>query len=296
MIRIATVVALGFMFAARSAAAQQFSPEPLRSDATLPADDLPATRAAFLAWLADSTAPKSASMLVPAREHLYALVSNDAKARYRTTGAAYPAAASPELAELYGWAARLGTIGAGAVAAAQVETPPPSVESLAGGAFELTFAPPEYTLVAVRDGWRVRFPHYFMIGTVQRSPTGSGDTTGVVMLSTLFAPNAASLGGASQATILLLSAESSDAPAFTAFWLDRFGLSPSDTAAAAIPGAVRRYTGFDAATRMRKEIVVFVPPGRVLLAAYVGLEGTFEANRPHFADLLATLQVRSATP
>jgi hypothetical protein len=45
---------------------------------------------------------------------------------------------------------------------------------------------------------------------------------------------------------------------------------------------------------MRRLAVVRRLPSRVMVVAYLGLPGTFETNRPHFFNLLATLAPQTA--
>jgi hypothetical protein len=285
-------IVVGLTLAFSSAAgAQAFDTHPLRTPVAFPADSMPVHADGFKTWLysADSL---SESRRVAAREHLFALISEDAKMRVRAGRPPFPQEGDTALAGLFVVGHELGVPGAGLVAAALdagIATRPLAPIAMPG--FTLSFDS-LYTLVAEADGWMIRFPHYFMIGTATRQLMANGAESSIAVLSTLFAKHAGDDDpGASQATILIVSARTPPAE-MAAFWLGQVGLQPTETAAAPTPAAVRAYRGLDAATGMARELVVFAPPGRTVLILYIGREGTHAANRPHFLNLLNTLRVR----
>jgi hypothetical protein len=289
--RALPAVLLLSVFLTQAAAAQTFDSRPLRSAAAFPAYPFPTEALPLMAWLKAQAGSLPQEGVVAAREQLFAIISADAKRRVRSGAPAFPRGADTVMAQLYEWSHRLGHPGSRLVAQRLGFSPgagdPTSIET---PGFDIAFDS-LYTVVAEADGWTVRFPHYFMIGTATRQTPRNGKETSVLMLSTLFAKDSSTRPGASQATIIILSARAT-APEMTAFWLEQLGMSPSDTAAKLSPSAVRTYRGRDNDARMTKELVVFAPPGRAILAAYIGLDGTFETNHPHFLDLLRTLRVR----
>jgi hypothetical protein len=137
----------------------------------------------------------------------------------------------------------------------------------------------------------VRFPYYFMPGMLARQKLNNGIENDLVMLSTLTAANSASIGGASQATLLFASAQTPNLADFTVFWLGQLQVAPSDTAPKPVPQAMRNYRRFDPASGLWKEVAVFEIPSGSLIVAYIGLDGAYQTNRPHFLDLLASLRV-----
>lgn len=270
---------------------QTFDTRPLRSPAAFPANGLPTEASAFMAWLGAQGHTLPEEGVVVAREHLFAIISADVKERARLGTPVLPPTRDSTVALLFQWGHRLGLPGTRLVAQRLGVSPSPAdPPALQTTGFTIEFDS-LYTLVAEADGWLVRFPHYFMIGTAARQPLGNGQETSVAVLSTLFAQDSTVRPGASQATILLVSARGSTAE-LAAFWLAQLGLSPSDTVVSPSTSAVRAYRGRDASSKMTKELVVFAPSGRAVLAAYVGLDGTFETNYPHFVDLLRTLRIR----
>lgn len=278
---------------AQHVAAQAFDLRPLRAPTAFAATSMPTEAEPFMSWLSSQASALPEDGVFAAREQPFAIIAADAKRRVRSGAPTLPPSPDSLVAQLYEWGHRLGLPGSRLVAQRLGFAPssgdPKPIET---PGIRILFDS-MYTVVGEADGWMVRFPHYFMIGTASRQLLGNGAETSVVVLSTLFAKDSTVRPGASQATIMLLSA-SVPAPEMTAFWLQQLGIAPSDTAVNTSRSAVRTYQARDAQARMSKEMVVFSPAGRTILAVYVGNDGTYETNRPHFLDLLNTLRIRSA--
>lgn len=292
--KLAAIAAIAALtVSATSAAAQAFSTAPLAEKAAFPEDGLPAAPVAFVGWLRTNAASVTEGQAAMLREHLYAILSADARRRFAATGATLPARDSV-LAALYDLADRMGLPGGALVAASLFPVPKPTAPVAAvDSAFSLGFGHGMFTLAARDRGWRVRFPHYFMLARVQRERLAGGVETDVVVLSTLFAANAPAIGGASQASIMLLSSPNPDDAEFVATWMARLGFAPTlAPAESPLPGAPAYYTR-DAAMHLRKNLVILRLRRTTLVAAFIGLDGTYEANRPHFVDVLTSLDVSS---
>jgi hypothetical protein len=276
--------------ATRPAAGQGFDTLPLTIPVAFPNDSLPHTISEFLVILKHWT-PSTQAHDQLLREHLYALIAQVAKERFIRTHATDLPTRDDTLGELFAWAHRLGV--PGAIAVARALTPDITDSTpLPTPTFDLVFAASSFSLVAQQGRWMAHFPYYFMIGMATRQHLNNGLDDDVATLSTLTAANALGVGGASQATILLASAQTKDAPTFTAFWLVQLGITLADTAPKLVPQAIRAFRAFDAAANLWKELVVLQIPSGSLIVAYVGLDGTYQANRPHFLDLLGSLRVR----
>lgn len=274
------------------AASQSFSSGPLSSPSAMPSDSLPGTPQAFLGWLRAQDSSTLNSQAQEIREHVYALIGEIARRRYASTHTIDLPVGDLTLAQLFIWADRFGVPGAGTVALAINPKAPRPLTPDPGDGFQLGFSAPGFSLATNNGKWMVRFPYFFMIGPTTRQHLANGIDNDVVTLSTLTAANSASVGGASQATILLLSGQTADLPSYAAFWLQQLRISPADTAANPVPQAARTYRHFDAASHLWTELVALKIPSGSLVVVYVGLDGTYQTNRPHFLDLLASLRVR----
>ncbi len=274
------------------ASSQEFSTAPLSTPSAMPSDSMPVTPRAFLEWVRGQDSSTVAVRAQQIREHLYALIAVAVKQRFASNhGTALPMG-DTTFAQLFEWADGFGVPGAADVARAIGARSGSSFTPDPNDGFHLTFAPPVFSLASEHGRWMVRFPYFFMIGTVTRQRLANGIETDLATLSTLTAPNDRAIGGASQGTILILSAQTSDLPSYVGFWLQQMQIAPTDTVANPVPQATRSYKHFDAASRLWKELVALKIPSGSLVVAYIGLDGTYQANRPHFLDLLASLRVR----
>jgi len=286
------LVACALRVAPGVALSQGFSTAPLSTPAAMPSDSLPATARGFLDWLRTQDTATFNSHAQELREHLYALVGGIVRQRFASAHSIDVPQDDTTLAALFTWADRFGVPGAGEVARAISATAPAAMTPDPDDGFQLSLSASAYSLATEHGKWMVRFPYFFMIGATTRQHLANGIDNDVVTLSTLTAANSAAVGGASQATILLLSGQTADLPSYTAFWLQQLQISPTDTIANPVPQATRSYRHFDAASHLWTELVALRIPSGSLVVVYIGLDGTYQVNRPHFLDLLASLRVR----
>lgn len=289
---LAVVAAFAPVAVPGTANGQAFSTAPLSAPAAMPADSLPVTSPAFLDWLRTQDPSSLTGREQQVREHLYALIGSAVKQRFASTQATDVPKGDSTLAQLFSWADRFGVPGASDVAVAIGAGPTSATTSHTAAGFELSYSGSHFVLAAEHGKWMVRFPYYFMIGTITRQALANGIENDVASLSTLTAPNDSRRGGASQATILILSAQTADLASHVAFWLQQLQVSATDTMANPIAQATRSYRRFDARSGMWKEVVALKIPSGSMIVAYIGLDGTYQANRPHFLDLLSSLRVR----
>jgi hypothetical protein len=270
---------------------QQYDMGPLASPPTLPADGLPASPGEFIHWLELNAPQVPPSGQAAVREHVYALISAQVKARVAGGFPAFPPERDSVLAELFFWGDRLGVFGAYRAGRALDHVRPHLAPSnLVPPAFEIKLDSGYFTLASSHTPhWSIRFPYYFMVGAVNHQRMGTDVEGDVVVLSTLFAPNRPPIGGASQATILLIAVDSSQVTPALAYWLKQLAVSPVSSSRSSWGGAPT-YTGYDSTLSMRKEVVTLPLPTGMLLVAYLGLDGTFEANHPHFLNLLSSIK------
>lgn len=276
----------------RALSSQDFALAPLSVPAILPNDSLPGTPRAFLEWLRAQTPSALTNREQQVREHVYALIAEIVKQRFNLAQAVDLPRGDTVLAQLFSWADRLGVPGAGKVAQAIDSQFAPTTTPEPGNGFQLLFSPPAFLLATEHGKWIVRFPYFFMIGTTTRQRLANGIENDIVTLSTLTAANSTPPGGASQATILLLSGQTADLPSYVAFWLQQLQMTSADTTSNLVPQATRSYRHFDPVSRLWKEVVALKIPSGSMVVAYIGLDGTYQSNRAHFLDILTSLRVR----
>jgi hypothetical protein len=281
---VSTTLFLLLTATADPAQSQSWDPGPLKTPTPIPNDGLPSERRAFFAWLGSNPSTKSEVDVQRARERVYAYISQLAK-RY---GGFFPASSDTEAISLFTSAANLGITGPDMVvrALAPHSTAPSSTPSPEG--LSLNFHPPLYSLSSSDGNWAVCFPYYFMPAPLGRQQPANGVATELAVISTLFAADQGS-SGASQATIMIAAAPTADSAKHVALWLGQLGVAPAPLTG---PSDLGQWYTAPSQEPMRREAVVRRLPDRIVLVAYIGLPGTFEANRPHFLDLLRTLSPR----
>ena len=271
--------------------AQAPTSDPLRQPTAWPDNDLPRSVGPMGKLLAQKLRTGvDHGENEPLREQIYAIVSDLARRQYASTGSTAIPAPDSALATLFVEADRYGVVSANPIAHVlgihSAPISPPSHE------FSLELTGDRFTLSATLGRWRVQFPWYFMLWNADRVMQERTDTFDVVSLSTLTAANAPAVGGASQATILIVSRETDSIAPFIRNWLYTFGVSAWDTVPKVVPQALRSYRHVDRPRHMEMEVSVFKIPSGSLMVGYFGLEGTFEANRQAYLDLLRSMQVR----
>jgi hypothetical protein len=280
-VRLGSAIAAIALLAATSVEAQGWDHRPLRSSTPVPRDGLPVDRGAFQVWLSRNASGLSREQGQRVHERLYVYISDLAKRR----GGRFPEVADTAAFELFRFAASVGAVGADRVARAlhpnRAALPPPA--SVPG--FKLTLRPPFFALASDDGSWGVCYPYYFMAAPAGRQRASSGVVTELVVLSTLFAPDSGP-AGSSQSTVLLAAAPVIDSTKHVTTWLTQLAVSPAPAPA---QGAAGAWYASPRSELMQRLVVVRRLPTRVLVAAYLGQAGTFQSNRPHFFDLLATL-------
>lgn len=243
-------------------------------------------------WLSENLADIAAADVPAAREHLFALIDSLARSRFAAEGVLYAEEDSEDMKMLFSRAEELGAYGGSLVlnqlvgvkeAALQTKVPPNS--------FDLTLDGTDFTLTSKLAGWSVSYPYNFMLWTLADFTPPNAERTQSVSMSTGFARHTASREH-SQATILLFYSADKDTA-----WLEKdmrayYGI-PTDAVEAEIelPG-LAAYKFFNEERNLRVEYLR-IDPGETqegaLVAVYLGIDGTYQWNRPHFLDFLRSL-------
>jgi hypothetical protein len=290
---IGVCVALTLYAAVTSAGRRSYSTKPLKE----PVRDAAANVVEFTKfnnWLNanyESAPPDRRQAL---KEHLYSIIDSDIKQLHERQGVTYPSDSDIVLSGCYAWAARMGVYGANMVLdslnplKSQDATPPASLPE----SFTLILDGDLFVLSSSVDAWRVTFPYYFMLGDLRDVETTNGLRTQMAVVSTGFGRHVDGKGY-SQATIMLVFSPAGSASVFNEFWLEKFSLTKADRIAERVQHmpAYRRY---DVKSKMHTEVVFPKTGSGAMVIGYMGLDGTYQWNRPHFEDFLASLLLKSA--
>lgn len=246
--------------------------------------------AAYNNWLNENYAKLDEQRIPAARERLYYLIDSHIKHTFAGGGGVLPGKHDLTLEILFSWAVPLGVYGGNLVynavkaeksqaKAATLTLPPGEALTLNGDLFELSSD----------AGWKVSFPYYFMIGAVRDMTAQDGSRVQMTIISTGTARDS-SRTGRSQATLMLLFSPGADFDAFMAFWKAQL---PIDSGDERIPLGVRDLTSqknFDDKLRLHREMVAWKTSKGAIAVVYLGNDGTYQWNRPHFIDFVRAIQ------
>ncbi len=231
------------------------------------------------------------------REHLYYLIDSYIKNLYAKEKRIIPEQHDLVLEILFSWAERLGVYGGALVynsikSTESAEMPPlmklPDQISLEIDGDLLAIS-------AKEEGWSVKIPYYFMIWNVNDFSATNGMRTQLVTLSTGASVDK-SEAGRSQATIMLMYSPDTNLDEFSEYWKQGIGISDKAEEITIDPGNRRSLYTYDAAAKLHKEITIWREPQGAFAVAYLGMDGTYQWNRPHYFDFLRSLKVNGQSP
>lgn len=243
-------------------------------------------------WLNENHQTLTPQQRQGVREHLHVLVDSQVKEIYARDKVLLPKEPDPMLAVLFSWAGRFGVYGADEIfrrvrgnspmQAAPGPHPPAGLDvALHGDQLKVSSA---------SGGWAFAIPYHFFIFNLVNAVGNDGQRVQAALVSTGSAPDAAP-PGYSQATLALFFTPDAKPDAFSRTWLQRYGIDSAIQPKQTGSTTFESRTAYDAKTRLYKE-AVFIPSKKgVLMVLYMGLDGTYQWNRPHFLDFLANLQI-----
>jgi hypothetical protein len=236
-------------------------------------------------WLNANIQKLSYEQMKGPREHLYYLIDSRVKQLYGDEKRVLPARHDPILEILFSWSERLGVFG-GAYAFNAVKAPSSARQvarmRLPEG-IKLYLANDTFSLSS-NLGWSITFPYYFMIWNVGDFVAKGGPRTQLVALST-GASKDKSQAGRSQATLMFLFSPDKH-ESFEHYWREQLGIRPNVKLEALGVKSLQSRHVVDETTHLHKEFTSWSSPSGSYAVVYLGIEGTYEWNRPHFIDFL----------
>lgn len=267
-----------------------YSTEPLKSPVFKVAQ-VAVEAAAFNNWLNSNYASLTADTMTGPREHLYYLIDSWVSSIYKRDGVVLPADHDLLLQNLYSWSERLGVFGGNLVYNAIKAEQAPEMPSLmpVPDEFSLSLRKDMLTVESKRGGWSAAIPYYFMIWNLSEFDAKDGPRTQLVSISTAAAAHQG-LDGHSQATLMLLAGPGVDPAEFEKYWRVGLGFTGDEPLQDLPVSALKSRTRFDAATKLHAEYTTWQTKSGPILVAYMGMNGTYQSNRPHFIDFLRSLR------
>jgi hypothetical protein len=240
-------------------------------------------------WLNANIQKLSYEQMKGPREHLYYLIDSRVKQLYAAEKRVLPAKHDPILEILFSWSEHLGVFG-GAYAFNAVKAPssaPKVARMKLPEGFALNLVNDTFTLSS-NLGWSITIPYYFMIWKVGDFTAKGGPRTQLVALSTGAAKDK-SQAGRSQATLMFLfSPEKYEN--FERYWREQMGIRANIRIETLGVKSLQSRHVADEATSLHKEFTSWSDPAGSFAVVYLGIEGTYEWNRPHFIDFLRAVK------
>lgn len=221
------------------------------------------------------------------REHLYYLIDSWVKTIYARDDVVMPAGPDPLLQVFFSWSERLGVFGGhlvyNAVKSDDAPKMPPLLELPPG--FDVALRRDMLEVSSSRGHWSVAVPYYFMVWNLLEWEVKDGPRTQLVAVSTGAAAHEGQEGH-SQATLMLLFGPGANESSFTQYWARHLGFDGKEETKPLGVRSLETRRRFDASTNMHSEYTSWPSPHGPFVVAYLGIDGTYQWNRPHFVDFV----------
>jgi len=281
------------LFAGEYAPQQGYSFEPLK-DPVFEYAHVVVDVTAFNNWLNANYSKLNAETMKGPREHLYYLLCSYISAIHQRDKVILPKNHDLILEILFSWSERLGVFG-GSLVYNKIKRedikPIPELMKIPDS-FSLSLTNDLYSLKTKTNVWSVKFPYYFMVGNMNDFQATNGMKTQLVSIST-GASKDNTEAGRSQGTLMLIYSPSNEFESFSSYWLSQFEIHLDSKA---ISLGVKNLTSravFDKTSLLHKEVTLMSSKNGSFAIAFLGMDGTYQANRQHYLDFLNQLQVAS---
>ncbi|MFH1670487.1 MAG: S-layer homology domain-containing protein [Patescibacteria group bacterium] len=240
-------------------------------------------------WLAANYSEIHSGELLQYQEELYKIIDSIIKKHYREKQNHYNfnGADILILSQMFSWGEHLSLWGAELVgeyfASLRDGKKPEEKLITTREPFNIELEFPYYRISSTTGGWSVIFPYYFMISSVQEFANTEGANTQLLNLSTLFKKHTHD-NSSSQGSIMFVYNKESNSVDFKTFWLERFGMNESSH-----NEEKGSYYYFDSGSNMHTEVKFFSNSNGNFLFAFLGMPGSYEANRIHYINFIDSL-------
>lgn len=268
---------------------QGYSIEPL-SQSIFDPSQMSMELMALNGWLNENYTNLHPDTLKGLREHLYYIIDSRVKQIFSQTGRILPKEPDRLLANLLFWAETLGVYGGTLVynAVKRTEDPPREPNLPLPPGFKLRLVDDLFELRSEEGQWSVRFPYYFMTFLIRNEIAYSGKQLQIVLISTGAAKHAVN-DEWSQATLILFFSPNSNPAEFSEHIAASVGVSLGGGSQLEIFN-LPVHKGLDNENRIYKELTYWQTPHGMMGVAYLGVDGTYQWNRPHFLDFIRAIE------
>lgn len=243
--------------------------------------------AKFNNWLNANYPKLTAETMKGSREHLYYLIGSYVSELYKKDRVVLPKEHDLIMQILFSWSEKLGVFG-GSLVYNQIKSEkfkPMTARMKIPGMFKLSLKNDLYLLAATSNAWSVKFPYYFMIGSIKVFQATNGMQTQLVVIST-GASKDKTKTGRSQATLMFIYAPSGNYKLFTKYWLAQLEIAPDTKLTSLNVKKLNSRITYDKTSLLHKEVTFWPSKTGSFAVVYMGMDGTYQTNRQHFLDFL----------
>ena len=246
---------------------------------------------AFNNWLNSNYSKLTYKSMKGPREHLYYLIDSRVKAIYLRDSVVLPNNHDGILEILFSWSERLGVYGGSLVynSIRSKQATPMKALMAVPTPFRLELDKDLFKISSKNGGWSVNVPYYFMIWNMNDFVATNGMKTQLVTISTGAAKDKSKLGH-SQATLMFIYSPTDDFKTFKEFWGKLFAIGPTSKKHELGIKGLFSQIAYDKSTYLHKELVFWSTSNASYAVAYLGIDGTYQWNRPHFLDFLRAIK------
>lgn len=248
--------------------------------------------AKFNNWLNANYPKMTAETMKGPREHLYFLIGSYVSELYKKDRVILPKEHDLILQILFSWSEKLGVFG-GSLVYNQIKSEkfkPMTARMKIPGMFELSLKNDLYLMAATSNAWSVKFPYYFMIGNMKVFQATNGMQTQLVVIST-GASKDSTKAGRSQATLMFIYAPFGNYKLFSEYWLSQLEITPDIRPTGLGVRSLKSRIVYDKTSLLHKEITFWPSKNGSFAVVYLGMDGTYQANRQHFLDFLNQIEI-----
>lgn len=243
-------------------------------------------------WLADNIQSMPADQIQPAKENIYLIIDSIVKQNRLESKTDFSESDDFFLRSMFNWASYLGVPGsdlvsdhfngkASPVSPKRVTLPQP---------FSITFKYPLIRLSSSDGDWTLIYPYWFMTGYVQSFQAHNNLETEIAEVSTAFAKHVG-IEGYSQATIMFIFSPGNNDNIFKNFWMQSVGLKDADKIKETLRAGSATYVTYDTDKHMYKEVTFLRGTKGDIAVVYVGINGTYQANRESYLEFLKDIKL-----
>lgn len=249
---------------------------------------------AFNNWLNTNYGNLEVDKMKGLREHLFYIITSRVAENYACDGVVYPSSHDLILETLFSWSERLGVFGGHLIYNSLKRDSLSEMKPLMKLPESITIALADDMLKvsSPSEGWSTKIPYYFTIWQISDFKATNGVRTQLFSLSTSAAKHEGQPGH-SQATIMFMFAPGGDIKEFINYWSNLLQIAPDDDTLTLPVRSLKSHQRFDESTKMYTEFVSWPTRKGPIGVAYMGINGTFQTDRPHFLDFIRSVSVEN---